>query len=104
MAFGGLMLATGLSAALIWQSTQSRVVPYVVEVDQLGEARAVAPAASDYKATDPQIAWHLGRFIANVRSRSIDPVLMRENWLSAYDFAPPRTTLFPGASARAHNP
>lgn len=104
MAFGGLLLATGLSAALIWQSMQSRVVPYVVEVDQLGEARAVAPAATDYQATDPQIAWHLGRFIANVRSRSLDPVLMRENWLSAYDFATERASLFLGEYARADNP
>ena len=44
MAFGGLFLTTGLSAALVWQSLQSRVVPYVVAVDRLGEAQAVAPA------------------------------------------------------------
>ncbi|MGV1683462.1 conjugal transfer protein TrbF [Sphingopyxis sp. NJF-3] len=104
MAFGGLLLTTGLSAALIWQSIQSRVVPYVVEVDQLGEARAVAPAATNYEATDPQIAWHLGKFIANVRSRSLDPVLMRANWLSAYDFATERASLFLGEYARADNP
>ena len=36
MAFGGLFLTTGLSSALVWQSMQSRVVPYVVEVDALG--------------------------------------------------------------------
>lgn len=104
MAFGGLLLATGLSAALIWQSMQSRVVPYVVEVDQLGEARAVAPAATEYQATDPQIAWHLGKFIVHVRSRSLDPVLMRENWLSAYDFATERASLFLGEYARTANP
>jgi len=104
MAFGGLLLTAGLSAALVWQSMQSRVVPYVVEVDRLGEARAVAPAATDYRPTDPQIAWHLGRFIANVRSRSLDPVLMRENWLSAYDFATERASLFLGEYARAANP
>jgi type IV secretory pathway TrbF-like protein len=43
MAFGTLALATGLAVALVWQSLQSRVVPYVVEVDHLGEARAVTP-------------------------------------------------------------
>ena len=104
MAFGGLFLTTGLSAALIWQSMQSRVIPYVVEVDQLGEARAVAPADTDYQATDPQIAWHLGKFIVHVRSRSLDPVLMRENWLSAYDFATERASLFLGEYARSDNP
>jgi len=104
MAFGGLFLATGLSAALVWQSLQSRVIPYIVEVDRLGEARSVAPAATDYRPTDPQIAWHLGRFITNIRSRSLDPVLMREDWLSAYDFATERAALFLGEYARAADP
>jgi type IV secretion system protein TrbF len=104
MAFGGLFLTTGLSGALIWQSLQSRVVPYVVEVDRLGETQAIAPAGADYHPTDPQIAWHLGRFITNIRGRSLDPVLMRENWLSAYDFATERAALFLGEYARAANP
>ena len=104
MAFGGLFLTIGLSGGLVWQSMQSRVVPYVVEVDALGEVRAVAPAATDYRPTDPQIAWHLGRFIANIRSKSLDPVLMRENWLSAYDFASPRGNIFLSEYARSANP
>ena len=104
MAFGGLLLSSGLAAGLLWQSMQSRVVPYVVEVDALGEARAVAPAEQDYRPTDPQIAWHLGRFIANVRSVSLDPVLMRQNWLSAYDFATERGARFLGDYARASDP
>lgn len=104
IAFGNLVLTAGLSSALVWQSMQSHVVPYVVEVDRLGEARAVAPAATGYKATDAQVAWHLGRFVANIRSRSLDPVLMRENWLSAYDFATERAALFLGEYARAANP
>src|SRR3954467_7403891 len=71
MAFGGLFLTTGLSAGLLWQSMQSRVLPYVVEVDALGEAKAVAPAATEYRPTDPQIAWFLGRFITDIRARSL---------------------------------
>jgi type IV secretion system protein VirB5 len=104
MAFGGLLLSTGLSASLVWQSMQSRVLPYVVEVDRLGEARAVAPADAEYRPTDPQLAWHLGRFISNVRAVSLDPVLMRQNWLSAYDFATARGALFLGEHARAAMP
>jgi type IV secretion system protein TrbF len=104
IAFGGLILSTALSGGLLWLSMQSRVVPYVVEVDRLGEARAVAPVAADYRPTDPQIAWHLGRFIANVRSVSLDPVLMRENWLSAYDFVTDRGARFLGEYARSADP
>lgn len=104
MALGGLLLSTGLSAGLLWQSMQSRVVPYVVEVDSLGEARAVAPLKEGYTPADPQIAWHLAHFIRNVRSVSLDPVLMRRNWLSAYDFVTGRGGRFLNAYARSAKP
>src|SRR3546814_10244232 len=104
IAFGGLLLTSGLSSALVWQSMQSRVVPYVVAVDNLGQAQAVAPAANDYRPTDPQISWFLAKFITDIRGRSLDPVLMRENWLSAYDFATERASLFLGEYARTSNP
>jgi type IV secretion system protein VirB5 len=104
MAIGGLALSSALSGGLLWQSMQSRVTPYVVAVDRLGEAQAVAPADRDYQPTDPQIAWFLGRFITNVRSISLDPVLMRANWLSAYDFATQRGARFLSDYAREANP
>lgn len=104
MAFGCLGLTTALSGELLWQSMQSRVVPYVVAVDRLGEARAVTPADTQYQPTDPQIAWFLSRFITDVRGRSLDPVLMRENWLAAYDFATKRGALFLGDYARTSDP
>ena len=104
MALGGLTLSGALAGGLLWQSLQSRVVPYVVEVDRLGEARAVAPAAEGYRPTDPQIAWHLGRFVSQVRSVSLDPVLMRQDWLAAYDMVTGRGAKFLGEYARAADP
>ncbi|UIJ46231.1 conjugal transfer protein TrbF [Sphingomonas cannabina] len=104
MAFGGLALTSAMSAALVWQSLQSRVVPYVVEVDRLGEARAVTEAERDYRPSDAQIAWHLARFIEQVRSISTDPVLMRREWLAAYDFVTRRGGQFLGDYARSANP
>jgi type IV secretion system protein VirB5 len=104
MAFGTLSLSTAMSGALIWQSLQSRVTPYVVEVDRLGEARAVTEAEAGYHPTDPQIAWHLAKFIENVRGVSLDPVLMRRDWLSAYDFTTTRGSQFLGDYARAADP
>lgn len=104
MAFGCLGLTTALSGGLLWQSLQSRVVPYVVEVDKLGEPRAVAPADAGYHPTDPQIAWFLGRFITSVRSVSLDPVLMRANWLSVYDFTTRRGAVSLDEYARSADP
>jgi len=104
IAFGCLILAAGFGASNVWQSMQSRVAPYVVEVDRLGEARSVAPAIQNYRPTDGQIAWHLGRFISNVRSVSTDPVLVRRNWLDAYDFATDRAAIFLNEHARTNDP
>jgi len=104
MAFGTLTLTCAMSGALIWQSLQSRVTPYVVEVDRLGEARAVTEAEAGYKPTDPQVAWHLAKFIENVRGISLDPVLMRRDWLSAYGFVTDRGARFLDDYARAADP
>ena len=86
MAFGCLALAAGMAGGLIWQSTQSRVTPYVIEVDRLGEVKAVGPAIKDYQPTDAEIAWYLARFVTDVRSTPLDPVVLRQDWLEAYDY------------------
>ena len=104
MAFGCFALSAGLSGALVWQAMQSRVVPYVIEVDKRGEARAIAPAIQNYHPADAEIAWHLARFITNVRAVSNDPVLVRQNWLAAYDFATDRAALFLNDYARKNDP
>src|SRR5438093_11954744 len=59
MAFGCLGLALVMSGALAWRATQSLVTPYVVEVDTAGQIRAVGEAATPYRPTDAQIAFHL---------------------------------------------
>lgn len=104
MAFGCLALTAGTSVGLAWQSMQSRVIPYVVEVDRLGESRAVRPADVAYRPTDSQVAWHLSHFVTNVRSVSLDPVLMRRDWLEAYDFVTKRGAQFLGDYVRSALP
>src|SRR5262249_19861938 len=81
IAFANLFVAAGLAGGLIWQAARGTITPWVVEIDKLGQAQAVAPAVADYRPTDPQIAWHLARFIENVRSIPADPVIVRQNWL-----------------------
>ncbi|TIW50905.1 MAG: conjugal transfer protein TrbF, partial [Mesorhizobium sp.] len=104
MAFGSLLLAGGFGAALVWQSARGTVVPWVVQVDRLGQAQAVEPAVADYRPTDPQIAWHLARFIEQVRSISADAIIVRQNWLRAYDLTTDRGALTLNDYARANDP
>ncbi|MBS2127052.1 conjugal transfer protein TrbF [Burkholderia thailandensis] len=86
MAFGCLALALLMAGGLVWRSAQSIVTPYVVEVDKTGQVRAVGEAATPYRPADAQIAYHLANFITLVRSLSIDPIVVRQNWLNAYDY------------------
>ncbi len=102
--FFSLLLASVLSAGLIWQGTRSIVTPYVVEVSETGVTRAVGPAIGSYNPTDAQIAWHLGQFIHHVRSISIDPVVVRQNWLSAYDHTTDRAAATLNTYARENDP
>lgn len=104
MAFGCLLLSAGFASALVWQSARGTVVPWVVEVDRHGEARAVEPAVADYRPTDPQIAFHLARFIEQVRGLPADPIVLRQNWLRAYDFTTTSGAATLNDSARANDP
>jgi type IV secretion system protein VirB5 len=104
MAFGSLILSAGLASGLVWQSARGTITPWVVQVDRLGQAQAVAPAAADYQPTDPQIAYHLARFIEDVRSLPVDPIVLRQQWLRAYDFTTDRGAAALNDFARANDP
>jgi type IV secretory pathway TrbF-like protein len=104
MSFGSLGLAIAMAGGLIWQSMQSRVTPYVVEVDKLGEVQAIGLASQSYHPTDAEFAWYLARFITDVRSLSSDPVVVRKNWLEAYDYATDHGAVFLNQFAQANDP
>ena len=104
MAFGSLILSVSFAGALVWQSARGTVVPWVVQVDNLGQAQTVAPATADYRPTDPQIAFHLGRFIEQVRSLPADPIIVRQNWLRAYDWTTDRGAVALNDYARVNDP
>lgn len=104
MAFGCLFLTAGLAGSLVWQSAQGTITPWVVEVDRLGQAQTVAPANSAYQPTDPQIAFHLARFVEHVRGLPMDAIVLRQDWLRAYDFTTDRGAAALNDYARANDP
>lgn len=104
MAFGSLGLSAALGGGLIWVSASGTIVPWVVQVDRLGQAQAIAPAVADYRPTDPQIAWHLARFIEETRSIPSDPIVLRQNWLRAYQYTTDKGALALNDYARVNDP
>lgn len=104
MAFGSLILSAGLSSALVWKSLTGSVVPWVVQVDKLGAAQAIAPANAEFQPSDPEIAFYLSRFIEDVRAIPADPVIVRQDWLRAYDFTTQVGALALNDYARSNDP
>jgi len=102
--FGSLTLSAGLTGGLLWQSMRGTVTPWIVEVDKLGQTQAVAPATPDYRPNDPQIAFHLARFIEEIRSVPTDPIVLRQNWLRAYDLTTDKGAMVLSEYARANDP
>lgn len=102
--FATLMMSGGLAAGLIWQSSRGTITPWVVQVDRLGQAEAIGPATAAYRPTDPQIAWYLAHFIQEVRSIPDDPIVLRQNWLDAYNYVTDKGALRLGEFARTSDP
>ncbi|TWB03501.1 conjugal transfer protein TrbF [Gluconacetobacter diazotrophicus] len=102
--FGCLVLNGGLAAGLVWQSARGTITPWVVQIDRLGQAQAIGPATAAYRPTDPQIAWYLARFISEVRGIPADPVVLRQNWLDAYNYVTDRGALALNDYARTNDP
>ncbi|MBS0470949.1 MAG: conjugal transfer protein TrbF [Proteobacteria bacterium] len=104
VSFGTLGMALLLGGGMLWQASQSRVTPYVVQVDKFGAVQAIGPAIQNYSPTDAEIAWYLARFVTDVRSLSLDPIVVRRNWLEAYDYATDHGALFLNQYAQANDP
>ena len=88
-----LMIALAGVGGIIYIGSQSRFVPYVVEVDKLGQAAAVAPAQLA-AAVDPRVVHAaVASFISDLRLVTPDVALQRKavfrlySMLSANDAA-----------------
>ncbi|NQY75139.1 MAG: conjugal transfer protein [Candidatus Margulisbacteria bacterium] len=70
----------------IFQGTQAKLKPYIVEVDKLGNAVATQYAEHISTTDDRIIKALLARFIVNIRSVMVDATAQKRSILSAYGF------------------
>lgn len=104
LAFGELLLAGFLAAGWWMQSQRAEVRPFVVEVAAWGQTERITPIRDRYDPTDAQVAYALAEWIRDVRGKSVDPIVIRQNWLKAYDLVTPRAAAFLNAWADQHDP
>jgi type IV secretion system protein VirB5 len=102
--FATLVLCGGMAGGWFWQSERGTVVPWVVQVDKLGDVQAVGPATADFQPTDPIIARDLANFIKDVRSISTDTSVVRQDWLDAYKYLTDKAKLTLNDYAQHNDP
>lgn len=104
IAFANLLLAGFLGAGWWVQAERSVVRPFVVEVSDWGETQRITALDGRYEPTEAQVGHALAGWIRDVRSKSIDPIVIRQNWLRAYDLLNPKGAAFLNAWAQSHDP
>ncbi|MGA7201408.1 MAG: conjugal transfer protein TrbF [Candidatus Cybelea sp.] len=103
-AFGAIAVALALAIGVVWQGAQSKVVPYVVEVNKLGDAVAVARADRAAPVDVRVIKAQLAAWIVDVRSVSSDPLAQKAALGRSYAMTAATATLFLNDYYRQHSP
>ena len=86
-ALGSIAVSMILAAGVIWLGSQSKVVPFVVEVDKLGQAVAVQRADRVVSADQHIIKAQLASWIVDVRTVSADPIAQKAALTRVYAMA-----------------
>ncbi|MGA7094921.1 MAG: conjugal transfer protein TrbF [Candidatus Cybelea sp.] len=103
-AFAALAVSLVLAIGVVWQAAQSKVVPYVVEVDKLGDAVAVARADRAAPADERVIKAQLAAWIVDARSMSSDPLAQKSALSRSYAMTAATATIFLNDYYRQHSP
>lgn len=104
IALANLVLAGFLGAGWWRQADRAVVEPFVVEVSELGETQKITALGGRYEPGAAQIGHALAGWIRDVRGRSIDPIVIRANFLRAYELTTPKAAGFLSQWAQASDP
>lgn len=86
IAFGAMGVSAVLAIGLTTVATQSRITPYVVEVDKLGRAQSFGPAERLTLTDQRVVTSELAGFVRDIRSVVTDPAAQADLVRQAYSF------------------
>lgn len=84
-----LLIALASVGGIVYIGSQSKFVPYVVQVDKLGQAVAVAPAEAAAHADKRVIEASVASFVADARLVTPDVALQRKAIFRVYSMLSP---------------
>jgi len=103
-AFSGLGLAALALGGFIYEARDTHIATYVVPVDRYARPGRIELAGRAYQPTTAEIGYFLADWVRRTRSKSIDPIVIRDNWTSAYHFVSGPAIGQLNAFAKANDP
>lgn len=102
--FCALGLAALALGGFIYQSGNTQIATYVVPIDKYGRPGRIEMAGQTYKPSSAETGYFLADWVTKTRSKSIDPIVIRDNWTMAYRFVAGPAIGLLNAHAKAHDP
>uniref|UniRef100_B0T9T9 Conjugal transfer protein n=1 Tax=Caulobacter sp. (strain K31) TaxID=366602 RepID=B0T9T9_CAUSK len=85
-AFGCMGLAALALGGFIYEASNTNIATYVVPIDNYARPGRIELAGRTYQPTTAEIGYFLADWVRRTRSKSIDPIVIRDNWTGAYHF------------------
>ncbi len=102
-ALAALCLNAGLLTAYVAERRGSHVATYVVPVNEYGRPGRIEVVGTTYNPSEAELGYFVADWIRLIRSKPKDAVVLRENWLHAYDFVAPEVVSDLDALARSED-
>ncbi len=101
-----VLVIVSLTVGIIYVSGRSTVKPYVVEVkvDSEGNVISVSEMNEKHITTEREQKYFVGRFIKDIRTISSDKIIVKDNWLRAYDCVTKKANGILSAYAKQNDP
>jgi len=104
MAFAGWGACLLAIAGLIYLGGTKSVSTYVVPIDKYARPGRIELAGKAYTPSSAETGYFLADWVTRTRAKSIDPVVIRDNWTSAYHFVSGSAIGELNDYAKAHDP
>ena len=104
IAFAGSAVAALAVGGLIYQGATKTIATYVVPIDKYGRPGRIELADQNYSPSTAVIGYFLADWVKLTRSKSIDPIVIRDNWTGAYRFVAGPAIGELSEYAKAHDP
>jgi type IV secretion system protein VirB5 len=85
-AFCSLGLAALSLGGFIYQASNTNIATFVVPIDKYGRPGRIEVAGQSYNPSTAETGYFLADWVTRTRSKSIDAIVIRDNWTAAYRF------------------